>query len=1124
MTFNTELWNTQTPGAAGGYEIERSLRFNSADTAYLSRTPASAGNRTTFTWAAWVKLTTFGSDQTLFAGWDGSASNQFEIRLQSDSTFFLNTGGASGSRTIATTAAVFRDPSAWYHLTCAVDTTQASASNHFKFYVNNVLQTLSLTASGPQNLVTQVNGTFLHHIGVARALSRYFNGYLADVHFIDGQALDPTDFGEFDDNGVWQPIDASGLTYGTNGFHLDFSDNSSASALGTDAAGSNDWTVNNIVATSVGTLTSAITAVSNTTTTLSYSAQFVKASSESLSTNQFDANKRAGLFACWMKHEGGTSNTDDPWIFGAGTTNGAHTILFCDSANKLTFYDYDAAPTKQFGVNTGVTSLRDGNWHHVLVKWDTTQATSTNRVKIYIDGNEETLSGSYPGPSAILRIGGDFYPHYIADQPYERKWWDCKLAQVVYLNGAQSYGPSDFIEADGRPKTSLSITFGNNSSYFTFSNSGNIGANSSGFGSDWTVNGTPTQSTSDTPSKTTSTLTFTDTTNFGSFNVGDAVTQNDDAASGTVYTITSGSSQMAIKDVTGTFATTKQLEGPAEGADADIDSLFDSPTNGTQTDTGAGGEVSGNYCTWNPLKLNTNGSLANGNLDWSSSTGGGMCAGTIGVSSGKWYWEITVSGGTNCGIGVFDPSDPLTTYIAGTTVKGIGYYGGSGSVFYYGGSAAYGNTFGSGDVIGVALDLDNGKIYFSKNGTWQNSGDPAAQTNPARTGLSGVYAPAIDAGASNAHSASLNTGQRAFAYPLSGFKALCTANLDDPTIADGSQYFNAAIWSGDGTNNRNIPTGHSTDLVWIKRRNSTNNHTLTDIIRGVNVNLRSSTTGAETTDPNSVTSFDADGFSVGSDGAFNGSGGSFVGWSWDGGSSTDTNNTDGTGTTNVSVRANQSAGFSIVTYTGGSSTPANSDSGDSFGHGLGVAPQLVICKKRTGTNSWPVYHASTALGALVLDGTNALDTTSYLFAKKHPSSSVVYLGNNPEINNSSHNYVAYCFAPVDGYSAFGSYTGNGSSDGPFVYTGHRSRWILLKNTNYSGASWVIIDTARDSYNVTKLRLMPNTSQTEINSSQILDITSNGFKVRDTDTYWNGSGNSIIYAAFAENPFKTARAR
>jgi hypothetical protein len=237
-------------GGGGAYQISRSVRLNAPDSAYLSRTPASSGNRKTFTFSCWAKLTNFGSDQTIFAGWDGTASNQFEIRLQSDSTFFLNTGGGVGNRTIATTTAVFRDPSAWYHLVCAVDTTQASAANHFKFYVNNTLQALSLTASGPQNLTTQVNGTFLHHVGVARALARYFSGLLADIHFIDGQALDPSSFGEFDANGVWQPIDASGLTYGTNGFHLPFSDNSTAAALGTDTSGNgNTWTVNNISVT-----------------------------------------------------------------------------------------------------------------------------------------------------------------------------------------------------------------------------------------------------------------------------------------------------------------------------------------------------------------------------------------------------------------------------------------------------------------------------------------------------------------------------------------------------------------------------------------------------------------------------------------------------------------------------------------------------------------------------------------------------------------------------------------------------------------------------------------------------------------------------------------------------------
>ena len=190
-----------------------------------------------------------------------------------------------------------------------------------------------------------------------------------------------------------------------------------------------------------------------------------------------------------------------------------------------------------------------------------------------------------------------------------------------------------------------------------------------------------------------------------------------------------------------------------------------------------------------------------------------------------------------------------------------------------------------------------------------------------------------------------------------------------------------------------------------------------------------------------------------------------------------------------------------------------------------MAPDLVICKKRTGANSWPVYHRAAPTGALLLDLTNANDTSSFLFAQKDPTSTQVFLGNNPEINNSSHNYVAYCFAPVEGYSAFGTYTGNGSADGPFVYTGFRPRFLLMRTVDsVSIEDWFIFDTERDPFNVSGAFLRPNQSAAEGSSFDLIDILSNGFKYRYAGGGLNTSSETIIYAAFAENPFKTARAR
>jgi hypothetical protein len=261
-------------GASGNqgvatYDLTRSLRFRSSASANLNRTPASAGNRQKWTWSAWVKRGTLSSGQTLFGGHDGIAGQQGSIDFKSDNTLQIYTGGDSGSRGDAYTTAVFRDPSAWYHIVGVLDTTQATGSNRIKIYVNGVQQTVTFTATPTQNYNGQINAAVNHRIGTLASLSQYFDGYIAELNFVDGQALTPADFGETSaTTGVWIPKAYTG-TYGTNGFYLDFEDTSSVAALGYDAAGSNDWTVNNVSLTSgttydsmtdVPTLTSATAA------------------------------------------------------------------------------------------------------------------------------------------------------------------------------------------------------------------------------------------------------------------------------------------------------------------------------------------------------------------------------------------------------------------------------------------------------------------------------------------------------------------------------------------------------------------------------------------------------------------------------------------------------------------------------------------------------------------------------------------------------------------------------------------------------------------------------------------------------------------------------------------------
>jgi hypothetical protein len=389
-------------------------------------------------------------------------------------------------------------------------------------------------------------------------------------------------------------------------------------------------------------------------------------------------------------------------------------------------------------------------------------------------------------------------------------------------------------------------------------------------------------------------------------------------------------------------------------------------------------------------------------------------------------------------------------------------------------------------------------------------------------------------GASSGAVFDCNFGQRPFAYtPPSGFLTLNTRNLPTPTIGvtastQAGKYFNPVIWTGTGGTRSITGVGFQPDFVWAKARSQAYSNIVFDSNRGVGKSLLTDTTGAEVTNEANgyISSFDTDGFSSNFSAAanyyFNENGTTYVSWNWRASNATAVTNTAGSITSTVS--ANTTAGFSIVTYTG------NGTSGATVGHGLGVTPSMVILKPRPTVTNWQVKHTSlNANQNLQLNSTAAVDTapgSGYISAISSTTLTLLNGGSAiTNVNGSGTTYVAYCFAQVAGYSAFGSYTGNASTDGPFVFTGFRPRFIMTKNASASGSNWSIQDTSRSTYNVTDSRLFPNDSSAEIsNGDGLVDILSNGFKIRTSHFGMNGSGNTIIYMAFAENPFKYALAR
>jgi hypothetical protein len=542
---------------------------------------------------------------------------------------------------------------------------------------------------------------------------------------------------------------------------------------------------------------------------------------------------------------------------------------------------------------------------------------------------------------------------------------------------------------------------------------------------------------------------------------------------------------------------------------------------------------SDNQSTYNPIAGATISSPAysegNTRVVNSSETGADNYRGTIGVSSGKWYVEFLITdvgAGENVGVGIVDSETPVKNPLGAGNVP-IGFAANSyemipsGSKVNNGSSSAYGSSYTNGDVMGIALDMANGAIWFSKNDTWQASAtqleiEAGTTTNAAFTGVTGTknFASGFSAGVARSADVTMRPEADWTGTCPSGFLALNTSNLPELTIKDGSAHFNSVAYAGDGSIGRSIDAGLATDLVWIKERNGASDHALFDQVRGALKNLSSNTAGAETTSlaNTDVSAFNSSGVVVNPSYFVNvnRSGFNYISWHWKAGGA-GSSNTDGSITSTVS--ANPTAGCSILTYTG-------TGVAATIGHGLGITPKMVIVRERSpGGDDWYVYHVgltSASYNVRLNESAAQSGPDSAYWNSTAPTSSVFSLGTSLGTNQNTATYVAYCFADVEGYSKFGKYTGNGSTDGTFVYCGFRPAFVVTKRTN-STSSWSMWDTARDTFNVANKDLAANAANAEPADSISIDILSNGFKLRTTGNP-NASGGTYVYMAFAENPF------
>ena len=742
-------------------------------------------------------------------------------------------------------------------------------------------------------------------------------------------------------------------------------------------------------------------------------------------TPSSSSNRKTFTYSAWIKR---AADSGTNFLFVAGSTD-AHAIYMNGVGGSATLVVSRYVGSFTYYIETTAKFRDPAAWYHIVVAYDTTQSTASDRIKIYVNGVQVTdfSSSSYPAQNSEYEVNSTV-EHRIGHS------CDMYFTDVYFIDGS-ALAPTSFGAFDTNnvwQVAEYSGTYGTNGFHLLdFANESTVGDDSSGNNNDFTASNIST----------------------------------------------------------------------TEGIGNDV--LFDSPKNGDPTsDTGAGGQLSANYATFNAIMYEESlSALSNGNLDVSPNSSGSYHTvdTTIPVSSGKWYWEVTINtASTTPFIGIRKVTgNKLSTFVGNTADS---YAIGGGNKWNNGINVTYGGSTGAGVVIGVALDLDNGTLKFYNNGTDQGT---------AYTGLSGTFVPAMSEGGGGNITLSINFGQRAFENNApANHKCINTANLPTPAVADGLDGFETKLWTGNGSARTISGFSMQPDLVWMKNRSFGTNYELYDRQRGVEEVLKSDSADAEAADANGLTAFGSTSFNIGNHNPINRNNDSIVGWVWNAGTASSNSN----GTVTSSVRANQTTGFSIVTWT------SSNETAHSWGHGLGAAPQMVILKRRDAGTPWLVGHESVGwTKKMNLDSTGAAVANAAYWQNTAPTSTVVYSGTSSRIGG---NNVAYCFTAIEGYSNYGAYNGTGSSTNPpFQYCGFRPAWILIKSDS-SSEDWVIYDTARGPENVVDNVLRPNRDNIEATADERkIDILSNGFKLRGIEGSINAAFKSYIWWAIAENPFQ-----
>lgn len=753
-------------------------------------------------------------------------------------------------------------------------------------------------------------------------------------------------------------------------------------------------------------------------------------------------NNKKWTFSTWFKLDKATS-----WagIFGAGNYNN----LYINS-NRFILIQNNPGP---YGYRVDRFIRDPGAWMHVVIAFDSTQATASDRQKMYINGVQQDTTLQYSAWPLNVEpyINKSGYTHYIGRSAEVATYSKQYLAECVFIDGQQLDATSFGESKNGTwiPKEITGLTFGNNGFHLKFDNASSLGTDSSGNSNNFSVTG-----------------------------------------------LTSS------------------------------DQMPDTPTN--------------NMPTLNPLLQYTTaagytGLMANGNLEKQgpadNSFTGAYSTISMAPNTGKWYSEHYLVTENRNAFGIsYAPTDAGSSTPNDSTVYGyyvFTYSGWTYSTIYATSSDSSPQTItnvNSGSIVGVLYDSDALEVTFYVNGSQAGT----TVSVPEKTyvffsdgyGVSPQTYQVSNFGQDSTFGGRTTAGGNSDANDIGDFKytvptdakALCTANLPEPAIGPNSstqsdEHFNTVLWTGTGATNNITGVGFQPDWVWIKQRSSAQNNVLHDAVRGAGNYLMTDSTNVEATNTNQLSSFDSDGFTVGTATSTNQSGSTYVAWNWKGNGS-GSSNTDGSITTTLS--ANADAGIAIMTYTG------NATAGATLGHGLGVAPKMAIFRRRSPAVDWYVYHEALGVSSKLKLNTTGASSASTDWNSTAPGSSVFTIGSGGGVNTSGSSYVAYMFAEIEGFSKFGSFAGKSGAE--FVYTGFRPAFVMTKRTNSSG--WYMFDDKRG-YNGGIKSLQPNTSNAEAGPWTQFSIFSNGF---EDNGFVGDAGTTIIYMAFAENPFKYANAR